>query len=49
MGFPLDEADSAIFGFGDMQPKVEACISGAKGDAAERLCLRFEMGMWTHK
>lgn len=37
MGFPLDETDSAISGLGDGEPEFEPAISGAEGEAGDRL------------
>lgn len=35
VGFPLDETNSSIARLGDVQPEVEAAISGAERDAGE--------------
>ena len=35
VGFPLDVTHSAISGLGDVQPEVEAAISGTEGEALD--------------
>lgn len=48
MGFPLDVTHSAISGLGDVQPQIEAAVSGAEGEAAQ-FAVRKSFGMKSHK
>lgn len=44
MAFPLDETNSSISRFGDVQAEVEASIAGAQGEASEVTGFGDEVG-----